>query len=268
MKQVENVELKKFLEENVTLTERALYQVPLNALMPDPEQPRKNFDAELLAELKASIEKHGVLQPVIFRKDADDSLIIISGERRYKASQLAQKQSIPGIYNTSGNATEIALVENSQRENLNPMETAEALKRLKDEKSYTNVEISAAIGKVESTICEILSLNRLPEAIKAECRVDGNISRRVLVEIAKADSEDAMETLFEKYKKKELTREEARVARVEKKVKVEDWKKKVDGFGKQIGKIDFEKLGDQSRPVETALKGLVVMIEGMLPVAE
>lgn len=103
--------------------------------------------AEALAELKTSIERHGVLQPVLFRKDEQGQYILISGERRFRSSQLAGQETLPCIYNEGGSSAEIALVENLLRENLNPIEEAEALQQLKQEQSYTNEQISAVIGK-------------------------------------------------------------------------------------------------------------------------
>lgn len=256
-----------FLTEGEELVSRQLYNVPVVLLSADPNQPRKYFDGQAMEELVASIQKHGILQPILFRSDSHGGLIVISGERRFRAAQQTEMETVPAIYNDGGNNAEIALVENLLRENLNPIEEAEALHALKEEQGYKNVEISQALGKAESTISEILSLNKLPGAIKDECRKNPTCTRRGLVEVAKADDEETMLTLFEKYKKKELEREEARASRSEKGPKVEDWKKKVENFGKQLGKIDFEKLGDQRRPVETALKGLVVTIEGVLPVA-
>jgi ParB family chromosome partitioning protein len=254
-----------FLAENKVLENRKMYNVPLELLHADPKQPRKHFDEQAMGELVKSIVKHGILQPVLFSRNEQGELIVISGERRFRASQQAKKETVPAIYNDGGNNAEIALVENLLRENLNPIEEAEALHALKEEQGYKNVQISEALGKAESTISEILSLIKLPSLVKEECRENPNCTRRGLVEIAKAEDEKTMLALFDKYKKKELTREEVRAAVGEKGPKVEDWKKKVNGFDTQIKKIDFQKLGDQSRPVETALKSLKVTIEGVLP---
>lgn len=248
------------------LVSRKMYDVPLELLAVDPNQPRKLFDEETIDELAKSIEKHGILQPVMFRRDDNDNLVIISGERRYRACLKTEMDKIPAIYNDSGNNTEIALVENLLRENLNPIEEAEALKRLQEEQGYKNVEISDAIGKAESTISEILSLNKLPDSIKDECRENRNCTRRGLVEIAKChEDEEKMLELFEKYKNNELDREAIRAARGDKEPKLVDWKKTVERFGKQIEKIDFDDLGGQKKPVVKALKGLMTTIKGVIP---
>lgn len=257
-----------FLKEGEDLVSRQLYNVPVALLSADPNQPRKYFDDQAMEELVASIKKHGILQPVLFRRGENGELIVISGERRLRAAQKAGMETIPAIYNDGGNNTEIALVENLLRENLNPIEEAEALQELKEEQGYKNVQMSEALGKSESSISEILSLIKLPDSVKDECRKNPNCTRRGLVEIAKAKDEKSMLALFDKYKKKELTREEVRASRNDNSSKVVDWKKKVDGFDTQIKKINMETLGDQSRAVETALKGLVVTIQGVLPVAD
>jgi len=260
------VPMYPFLRDGEGLVGRRLYQVPLECLSADPNQPRKYFDDAAMGELVRSIEKHGVLQPVMFRRDEDASLTVISGERRFRAALELRLESIPAIFNDSGNNAEIALVENLLRENLNPIEEAEALQALKKESNYTNVQICEAIGKAESTISEILSLNKLPGSIKDECRNSPNYARRGLVEIAKAGDEKAMLELFERYKKRELGRDAVREARGEAGPKAMDWKKTLERFGKKIEKIDFDDLGDQRRAVVMALQGLAATIERVLPV--
>jgi ParB family chromosome partitioning protein len=253
--------------EGEELVGRKLYDVPLDYLSTDPDQPRKYFDDEAMVELENSIKKHGVLQPLLFRRAEDGQLFIVSGERRYRASQSAGQQTIPAIYNDGKNNAEIALVENLLRENLNPVEEAEALKKLKDDESYTHEELSTVIGKAVSTISEILSLNKLPAEIKDECREDAKYSRRTLVEIAKADTSEAMTALFEKYKKMELKSDGVRAAAREQASPSEAMKKKVESFRKQVDKIDFEKFGDDRGSVESALRYLMEAIRAKLPVA-
>lgn len=255
-----------FLADDEELVSRKMYEVKLAELVADPNQPRKFFDESAMDELVKSIDKHGILQPVVFRRDDNGDLVIISGERRFQAAKKAKLKTIPAIYNDSGNNAEIALVENLLRENLNPIEEAEALKALQEEQGYKNVEISDAIGKATSTISEILSLNKLPDSIKDECRKNPNCTRRGLVEIAKFhEDEEKMLELFEKYKNNELDREAVRAARGGKEPKLVDWKKTVERFGKQIEKIDFDELGGQKKPVVTALKGLMTTIKRVVP---
>jgi ParB family chromosome partitioning protein len=128
---------------------RQLYEIDIKELHPDPNQPRKYFDESELNDLSGSIKKHGVLQPILFRKAEDGKLTIVSGERRYQASLLAKEKTIPGIFIDS-NATEIALIENMLRVDLTPIEEAEGLHRLKTDAKYNNKELSAVIGKAEA----------------------------------------------------------------------------------------------------------------------
>jgi len=167
----------------ITYEKGKLYNLNLADLLPDPDQPRKYFDEQALAELRASIEKHGVLQPVLVRQGADGGLLLVSGERRYLASKLAGCQTIPAVF-TDGEPTEISIVENLLRENLTAIEEAEAIERLRAEHDYTLAELGAALGKAESTMSEILSLNRLPAEVKDDCRNDPKTSRSILVAIA------------------------------------------------------------------------------------
>lgn len=192
----------------------ALYHLPTKHLNPDPNQPRKSIDPDELTELTSSIEKHGVLQPILFRKDDAGNLIIVSGERRFQASKLAKKETIPAIF-TEGHASEIALVENLLRVDLTVIEEAEALKRLKDEAGYSNKDLAAVIGKAESTISEILKLNQLPEKLRNEHRTNKFLSKRGLLEVAKAKNDIEMKKLFKKLVKKEFKRDDVRAERKE-----------------------------------------------------
>lgn len=193
----------------VTYEKGKLYDLNIADVQPDPDQPRKYFDEQALAELKASIEKHGVLQPVLVRQGADGGLLLVSGERRYQASKLAGLQTIPAVF-TDGEPTEISIVENLLRENLTAIEEAEAIDRLKTQHNYLLSDLSAALGKSDSTLSEILSLNKLPDEVKNDCRNDPKTARGILVEIAKKKDPATMLSLYTKYKESGLTRGEIR----------------------------------------------------------
>lgn len=198
------------IEANQTSYEKGkLYNLNLADLQPDPEQPRKYFDEQALSELKASIEKHGVLQPVLVRQATDGGLLLVSGERRYQASKLAGLQTIPVVF-TDGEPTEISIVENLLRENLTAIEEAEAIERLRLEHNYLLSDLSAALGKSDSTLSEILSLNKLPDEVKNDCRNDPKTARGILVEIAKKKDPATMLSLYTRYKESGLTRGEIR----------------------------------------------------------
>ncbi|MBN2643878.1 MAG: ParB/RepB/Spo0J family partition protein [Desulfuromonadaceae bacterium] len=186
-----------------------LYQIPLNQLQPDPDQPRKHFSEEALEELTKTILEHGILQPVLFTCLSDGHLRLISGERRYRAALRAGLMHIPAIYKQQASHA-IALIENIVRENLSPIEEAEAIQKLIDEKVCSQKDLPQKLGKAKSTISEILSLNRLPEDIKAECRTNNRIPRGILIEVAKKRKPSTMRTLYNRYKEKGLTRGEVR----------------------------------------------------------
>ncbi len=206
----EAFDLESYLEGQ-ELENRKLYTLPLQALSPDPEQPRKHIDETETDDLAQSIREHGVLQPILFRKDSEaGKLVIVSGERRYRASVKAEKTDIPAIYYAGDNVAEVALVENIQRQDLTPIEEAEALQRLQKEQKYSQSQLSSVIGKAVSTISEILSLNKLPEDIKSKCRESGAYSRRALVEVVKASTQEEMKTRFKKVAKGSMTSDQLR----------------------------------------------------------
>ena len=203
--------LGDFLDEADELKETitgGVYEIPIDQIQPNPYQPRKYFDETAMAELAESIKQNGVIQPIVLRQGDDNDLILVAGERRLKAAQLAGLESIPAIL-TEGNPIEISLIENLQRENLKPVEEAEALDKMIKEFSYTQEQLAHVIGKARSTVTEILSLNRLPDPVKDECR-RADISRRVLIEIAKKNTAEEMTALFEKVKNENLTSEHVR----------------------------------------------------------
>jgi len=187
-----------------------LYTLPIGNIQPDPNQPRKYFDEEGLAELTQSIRDKGVLQPVLVRVEEGGAVFLIAGERRLKAAEAAGLTEVPALFIHDDRPQEIALIENSLRQNLTAIEEAEAAGRLVSELNYTQEQVGKVLGKKLSTVSEILSLNRLPAAIRDECRVNPACPRRVLVEIARKKQERGMLTLYEKYKAKGLTSDEIR----------------------------------------------------------
>lgn len=140
------------------------------------EQPRKNFDEERLNELAASIERHGVVQPIIVRK-AGERYSIVAGERRYRAARLAGLQRVPVIVKEFDDAEvhEVALVENLQREDLNPMEEAAAIRFLMQQHDLTQEEVSLRLGKSRPVIANSLRLLNLPGDVQRLVR-EGELS--------------------------------------------------------------------------------------------
>ncbi len=190
-----------------TYIEGNLYKIPLSAITADPNQPRKNFDEETLNELAASIGKQGVLQPIIIRKNDNKDIaaefMLIAGERRFRASNIAGLDTIPALF-SNGDPEEIALIENLQRDDLKPVEEAEAYQRIIESHNYTHEQLSDVVGKARTTISEVLTLVKLPESIKEQCRVS-NTPKNVLLEIAKRKNHEEMTYLYEKVKNENLT---------------------------------------------------------------
>jgi len=176
-----------------------LYFVPLSDLQPDPNQPRKYLDATALEELTASIVQHGVLEPILFRQE-NGLLYVVAGERRCAAARKAGLVSIPALFIDSQNYAEISLVENLLRQDLTAVEEAEALDRLRQDYAYKQEDLARMIGKSQPIISLTLSLNRLPQAVRNECRKDPSVPKRVLIEIAAKKREKSMLAAYLKYK--------------------------------------------------------------------
>ena len=142
-------------------------EVPLDRIRPGPYQPRTQFDQESLQELADSIEAQGVIQPIVVRQSAD-AYEIIAGERRWRAAQLAGLDTIPVIVRDVDDETAVALalIENIQRENLNPLEEANALKQLVEDFSLTHQEAASAVGRSRSMVSNLLRLLELPAAVR------------------------------------------------------------------------------------------------------
>jgi ParB family chromosome partitioning protein len=155
----------------LTPSERVVVkQVPLAQIGANPDQPRKTFTENELADLAASIREKGVLQPILLRSVSGRSYMyeIVAGERRFRASKLAGKTEIPALIKTisDDNAREIALIENVQRENLNPIEEANAYKNLMECCDYELADVARLIGKSDSYIRNMLRLTSLPDSVQ------------------------------------------------------------------------------------------------------
>ncbi len=144
--------------------------VDIDDLVPSPYQPRRVFATDALADLVLSIKEKGVLQPLLVRKNPKKSTgyEIVAGERRFRASKMAGLKTVPVIVKKFSNkdALEVALIENLQREDLNPLEEAESYKRLLQEFKYTQEELSKVIGKSRSHLSNMMRLLELPDEIK------------------------------------------------------------------------------------------------------
>ncbi len=152
-------------------------EIDIDKIIANPNQPRKNFDKAALDELATSIKEHGVIMPIVVNKEKDGKFMIIAGERRYRASILAGLTSIPAVVKdyTEREVEEISLIENLQREDLNPIEAATAMKRLMDEYALTQEELASKIGKSRPAIANTLRLLSLSEEVIALVR-EGKLS--------------------------------------------------------------------------------------------
>ena len=150
----------------------AINDIPLEQISPNPDQPRSTFDEEALEELAVSIRELGIIQPLSLRKTGNDSYQIIAGERRYRAALMAGLTSVPAYIRTANDSelTEMALIENIQREDLNAIEIALTFRKLIDQYDLTQEKLSERIGKKRATIANFLRLLKLPAEVQLGLR--------------------------------------------------------------------------------------------------
>ena len=169
--------------------------IPLVQISPNPDQPRKTFTENELRDLAESIREKGVLVPIILRPVQNKSYLyeIVAGERRYRAAQMAGLSEIPALVKTltNQNAMEIALIENVQRENLNPIEEAMGYKNLMEKCGYSIGDVSRLIGKSESYIRNLMRINSLPDSVK-ELVKSGELSASHARTIAVSDNPEEL----------------------------------------------------------------------------
>lgn len=152
-------------------------KLPLDEIIPNKEQPRKTFDEAALQELADSIAQHGVLQPLLVRPLVSGGYQLVAGERRYRASRIAGLKEVPVVIKELSDieTMEIALIENLQREDLNPIEEAEGLQALIDKCGFTQEDVAASVGRSRPAIANSLRLLKLPDSVRDMTR-DGKIS--------------------------------------------------------------------------------------------
>ncbi len=146
-------------------------ELPIDTILPNPNQPRKTFNSSHLEELAASMRQSGVLQPVLVRPHGDGYQLVV-GERRWRAAKLAGLRTVPAVIRdaTDAECLELALIENLLRENLNPIEEAQAYQRLLADFKWTQEELAQRVGKDRSSIANCLRLLKLPEVIQDDLR--------------------------------------------------------------------------------------------------
>ena len=167
--------------------------VPLATVRPNPDQPRKHFAEEKLAELASSIKLRGLLQPIVVRR-REGGFELLAGERRFRAAQMAGLDRLPALIREDEDPLEIALIENLQREDLSPLEEAEALAALIERHGYSHQEVADILGRSRPYVSNTLALTRLPEEVKDELHRGGrSLSRELLMGVAReGDSTSAV----------------------------------------------------------------------------
>ncbi len=170
---------------------RVYFECPLEDIIPNPLQPRKLFHKEELDELAASIESKGVLQPLIVRSLGGGKYELVAGERRFRAARMAGLAKIPVVVNNTDESgtLELGLIENIQRQDLNPIEEALAYKELLSRHQYTQDELAKQVGKDRSSIANSLRLLKLPDRIR-DCLINNQISMGHARAILSVDSKE------------------------------------------------------------------------------
>lgn len=207
------------IEEESIINSSESSEIMLANIIPNIDQPRKSFDDSALAELSESIKRHGVITPLIVTPTDDGKYMIIAGERRYRAAKLAGLLTVPACVRdyTDEQIAEISIIENIQREDLNPMEFAFAVKDLIDNYGYTQEEAATRLGKARPTIANLLRLIDLSEPVRAlvkSGRLSAGHARCLVVvtdpvkqlELAEKGCDDKMSVReFEKFVKKAIS---------------------------------------------------------------
>lgn len=184
----------------------AVIQVPIEQLRPNPEQPRKQFSEEHLQELTDSIREKGVIQPVLAEQAEDGTFLIIAGERRFRAAEKAGLSEVPVLPRrfSREEKLEIALIENLQREDLNPIDEAEAYRGLMERAGLTQEQLSRRLGLNRSTVANALRLLRLPDELKQEI-VEGRLTAGHARAILAVDNEDGRRRLARRIREEALS---------------------------------------------------------------
>lgn len=172
-------------------------ELPLAQIERNPDQPRKVFDPEEIASLAASIERVGQQNPILVRRLERDRYLLVGGERRIRACESLGRTTLYAIV-TTGDPDEIALIDNVQRVDLNALELADALARLIERHQYTQEQVGAVIGRSQTEVAKLLSLRRLPAAIReAYWAAPDQVSRSALMTIASLETPEAQQQAWE-----------------------------------------------------------------------
>jgi ParB family chromosome partitioning protein len=183
-----------------------LLYVPIEQIAPNPLQPRKTFNDDSIDELARSVREHGIIQPLVVTRSGDHKYKLIAGERRYRAAQKAGLATVPIVVKEEmgeGDALQVALIENIQREDLNPIEEALAYHQLHEEFGLTQEEIAKRVGKERSTVANFLRLMKLPDPVK-KLLASGQLSMGHARALLAVDSAKKQEQLADRVVKRNL----------------------------------------------------------------
>jgi len=202
-KKIENKNIASEIDDNIS--DKDIKQVLVTDIQSNPWQPRTHFDKENLDELAQSIKQHGILQPLVVSKNGD-KYQLIAGERRLKAAELLGMSRVPVILKevSDRDKLELAIVENIQRRDLNPLETANSYKKLSEEFGLSNEDIADQVGKAVSTVSNFLRLLKLPVVIK-EALAKGDITMSHAKIILSYKDKDEQIKVYKQILKKDMT---------------------------------------------------------------
>ncbi len=201
--------LAALMGDEITKTSEIL-EIDIESVSPNPHQPRKSFDEEKLNDLVNSIKNQGIIQPILVTRNSHNGYTIVVGERRWRAAKLAGLVKIPAIVKdlSKKEIIEAALIENIQREDLNPIDIAEAYKNLIDEFKYTQEELSSIVSKSRSAVANTLRLLKLPDYAKEALR-KGVISEGHGRALLAVEDEKKRKELFKRLTENRITVREA-----------------------------------------------------------
>lgn len=248
--------LGKGLDALIPKKEETLMEIDIERIIPNESQPRKDFPEESLKELAQSIKQKGVLQPIVVSRVGDGTFRIVAGERRWRAARIAGLEKIPAIIKDikDEEAAEIALIENIQREDLDPVEIALCLEKLLRDFNITQEELSKRIGKDRATIANYLRILRLPDKIKEYLRQGiltmGHAKAIASVEDSQKQIEIAEEVIKRSLSVRQTEQIVRNLGRVKKKIdeKIPEIKELEDSLSSELGtKVKIYHKGKKGR---------------------
>lgn len=219
-------------QERAAAPSSGLAEIAIDQISPNPYQPRKTFNEASIEELAKSVREHGIVQPLVVTRIGEGKYRLIAGERRFRAAQRAGLESVPAVVKetmTDSDVLQVALIENIQREDLNPIEEAYAYHQLHEDFGLTQEEIAKRVGKERSTVANCLRLLRLPDAVK-KLLASGQLSMGHARAILAVDSAKKQEQLAERVVKRNLNVRQTEMLAAEKGSKAAEPEKEKDVF--------------------------------------